>query len=122
MFRERENRTGRNARYTTLPVTAIPLMLGPVRESYNAKGRQSTAGSRKKGKIRKDKTQKNEPQEDSNANILTLESKEEKDEAKKKKLLEEVHTSYFLKCSQLDPSLSLQPNQKRNGQARKRRG
>ena len=73
-------------------------MPGPVRESYNAKGRQSTAGSRKKRKIRKDKTQKNEL-EDSNANILTPESKEEKETAKKIKLLEEVYTSYFLKCS-----------------------
>ena len=71
-------------------------MPGPVRESYNAKGRRSTAGSRKKGKIRKDKTQKNEPQEDSNANILTPESKEENETAKKK-LLEEVHTSYIIK-------------------------
>jgi ATP-dependent RNA helicase DHX37/DHR1 len=75
-------------------------MPGPVRESYNAKGRQSTAGSRKKGKIRKDKSQKNEPQEDSNANILNPESKEEKETAKRKKLLEEVRTSYFfIKCS-----------------------
>jgi hypothetical protein len=41
----------------------------------------------------------NKPQEDSNANILTPESKEEKENAKKIKLLEEVHTSYFLKCS-----------------------
>ena len=72
-------------------------MPGPVRESYNAKGRRSTAGSRKKGKIRKDKTQKNEPQEDSNADILTPESKEEKETAKKKKLLEEVQTSHHLK-------------------------
>ena len=70
-------------------------MPGPVRESYNAKGRRSTGGSRKKGKIRKDKTQKNEPQEDSNADILTPESKEEKETAKKKKLLEEVQISYF---------------------------
>ena len=75
-------------------------MPGPVRESYNAKGRQSTAGSRKKGKIKKDKGQKNEPQEDSNANILTPESKEEKETARKKKLLEEVQTScFFKKCS-----------------------
>jgi ATP-dependent RNA helicase DHX37/DHR1 len=72
-------------------------MPGPVRDSYNAKGRRSTAGSRKKGEIKKDKTQKNEPQEDSNANILTPESKEEKETAKKTKLLEEVHTSYVIK-------------------------
>ena len=75
-------------------------MPGPVRESYNAKGRRSTAGSRKRGKTKKDKTQKNEPQEkDSNADILTPESKEEKETAKKIKLLEEVHSSYLLKCS-----------------------
>ena len=75
-------------------------MPGPVRESYNAKGRQSTAGSRKKGKIKKDKAQKNEFQEDPNANILTPESKEEKETARKKKLLEEVQTScFFKKCS-----------------------
>jgi hypothetical protein len=85
-----------------IPVThtlsiQFKLMPGPVREAYNAKGRQSTAGSRKKGKIRKDKTQKNGPQEDSNADILTPESKEEKETAKKKKLLEEVQTFYFFK-------------------------
>ena len=76
---------------------------GAVRESYNAKGRQSTAGSRKKGKIRKNKAQKNEPQEDSNANILTPEDKEEKETAKRKKLLEEVWTSYFFKVLVIRP-------------------
>jgi hypothetical protein len=97
-------------------------MPGPVREPYNAKARRSTAGSRKKGKIRKDKTQKNKPQEDPNADILTLESKEEKETAKKIKLLEEVRTSYFHSAGNLGPFLSLQLNQKRNGQARKRGG
>ena len=71
----------------------------PVRESYNAKGRRSTAGSRKKGKIKKNKTQNDEPQEDANASIFTPESKEEKEAAKKKKLLEEVQTSYFVKSA-----------------------
>lgn len=85
-------------RFPLIPVTHSQLMPpGPVREAYNAKGRRSTAGSRKKGKIRKDKTQKNEPQEDSNADILTPESKEENETAKKKKLLEEVQTSHRLK-------------------------
>lgn len=67
-------------------------MPGPVRESYNGKARRSTAGSRKKGKLGKHKHQKSEPQEDSNANILTPDSKEEKETAKRIKLIEEVYT------------------------------
>lgn len=70
-------------------------MPGPVRKSYNAKARRSTAGSRKKGKIGKHDYQKNDPQEDPNANILTPESKEEKEQARKIRLLEEVCTSCF---------------------------
>ena len=90
--------SSRRSQNGPIPATlTLPFMPGPVRESYNAKGRQSTAGSRKKGKKRKDKSQKSEPQEDSNVNILTPESKEDKETTKKKKLLEEVHTSYFLK-------------------------
>jgi len=70
-------------------------MAGPVREFYNAKARRSTAGSRKKGKLGKYKNQKNESQEDPNANILTPESKEEKETARRIKLLGEVHTLGF---------------------------
>lgn len=76
-----------------LPIQKFGLMPGP--ESYNAKARRSTAGSRKKGKIGKHKNQNNEPQEDTNADILTAESKEEKATAKKIKLLQEVRTSCF---------------------------
>lgn len=97
-------------------------MPGPVRESYNAKARRSTAGSRKKGKIKKDKFQKDDPQEDSNVNILTPESKEEKETARKTRLLEEVRTSYFQSAGTQTLFSSLQLNQKRNGQTRKRRG
>lgn len=73
-------------------------MPGPVHESHNAKARQSTAGSRKKGKRGKSKNQKNEHQEDPNADVLTAESKEEKETARKIKLLEEVRTLCFHKC------------------------
>ena len=81
------------------PSQKFGLMPGPVRESYNAKARRSTAGSRKKGKKRKD--QKTEPQEDSNANILTSESREEKEAAKRIKLLDEVRTLIFQSAGNL---------------------
>ncbi|KAF8908975.1 P-loop containing nucleoside triphosphate hydrolase protein [Gymnopilus junonius] len=66
-------------------------MAGPKpRESYNAKARQSTAGSRKKGKIRKgDKPQ--EPEDyNPNAAIITPKSQEQKETERKEKLLQEL--------------------------------
>ena len=82
-----------------------------VRESYNAKGRLSTAGSTKKGKIKKYVTQENGP-----------EGKEEKETAKKEKLLEEVQTSYFFKKLVTKPFSQLAAQSEGNGQARKRGG
>lgn len=67
---------------------------GPARrEAYNAKGRQSTAGSRKKGKAKKkDKSELpfDEPQNNANAAILTPKTREEKEAERKEKLLQEV--------------------------------
>ena len=78
----------------------------PVRGLYNAKGRQSAGGKRKKGKVKKRKIHDNDDdqeegpsfaapgvdsaQQDSNVDILTLKSKEEKKAEKKAKMLKEV--------------------------------
>ncbi|KAF8158281.1 P-loop containing nucleoside triphosphate hydrolase protein [Crassisporium funariophilum] len=63
----------------------------PVRESYNAKARQSTAGSRKKGKPKnRNKTNHDGLQEDPNASIISPESKEDKEKAKKERLLADL--------------------------------
>ncbi|KAF8176995.1 P-loop containing nucleoside triphosphate hydrolase protein [Pholiota molesta] len=51
----------------------------PVRESYNAKARGSTAGSRKKGKPKKKSKSEQLEQQDPNAAILTQKSQEDKD-------------------------------------------
>lgn len=71
-------------------------MAGPKsRESYNAKARQSTAGSRKKGKVRKsDKPQETEADNNPNATIITPKSQEQKETERKEKLLREVSTTY----------------------------
>ncbi|EAU85900.2 DHX37 protein [Coprinopsis cinerea okayama7 len=73
----------------------------PVQEIYNTKGRQSTGGTRKKGKINKRKkhaatgdgdgnsaVQPSQPR-DSNAEILIPKSKEEREKERKAKLLRE---------------------------------
>ncbi|PPQ66256.1 hypothetical protein CVT24_007274 [Panaeolus cyanescens] len=64
----------------------------PVRESYNAKARQSSAGSRKKGKGKKRKITQNPaaPPEDPNALILDEKSQEEKEKERKQRMLEEL--------------------------------
>jgi len=59
----------------------------PVRESYNAKARQSTAGSRKKGKRKKNITTE---ASDPNADIIEPKSREDKDKEQKDRLLQEV--------------------------------
>jgi hypothetical protein len=69
---------------------------------HNAKGRQSSGGQRKKGKIKKRKSHTDgegegtvpihggDTQVDPNADILVPKSKEEKDKERKAKLLKEV--------------------------------
>lgn len=60
-------------------------------ESYNAKGRQSTAGSRKKGKLKKkSKIQPGESEIDVNSVIHVPKSKEEKELERKERLRQEV--------------------------------
>lgn len=57
-----------------------------MRESYNAKARQSTAGSRKKGKRKNITTEASDP----NADIIEPKSREDKDKEQKDRLLQEV--------------------------------
>ena len=65
-----------------------------VRESYNARARQSTAGSRKKGKVNQKRDDANQAQTESspdpNAEILIPKSKEQKDLERKERLRTEV--------------------------------
>ncbi|KAF4617551.1 hypothetical protein D9613_006038 [Agrocybe pediades] len=69
-------------------------MAGPTpRVAYNAKGRQSTAGSRKKGKPKKkDRSEAtpSQPESDPNASVLVPKSKEDKEAERKAKLLQEL--------------------------------
>ena len=62
----------------------------PVRESYNAKARGSTAGSRKKGKPKKKSKLEQPEEQDPNAAVITPKSQEDKGREKKEKLLQEV--------------------------------
>lgn len=64
-----------------------------VREKFNAKARQSTAGSRKRGKPKKTKTEGELSAVvtvDSNADIFIPKTKEEKEQDRKEKLRQEV--------------------------------
>lgn len=84
-----------NLKHSRIPIPTLdPTMPGPThRVAYNAKGRQSTAGSRKKGKSqKKDRSEvgPGEVESDPNASILVPKSKEDKDSERKAKLLQEV--------------------------------
>jgi len=62
----------------------------PIREGYNAKARKSTAGSRKKGKAKRNKNLTQGETENSNAEIVVPKSQEVKDQERAKRMLEEV--------------------------------
>jgi len=64
----------------------------PIREGYNAKARKSTAGSRKKGKVKRNKSLAQPEAENSNAEIIVPKSQETKDQERAKRMLEEVRT------------------------------
>jgi ATP-dependent RNA helicase DHX37/DHR1 len=67
-------------------------MPGPLlRESYNSKARQSTAGTRKKGRLRKKSKPVEEEHLDCNASIIATKSKEEKEYERREKLLRDVY-------------------------------
>lgn len=94
-----------------------------VREIYNAKGRQSTAGLRKKGKAKKGQTDpsfsKDVVQSDPNAEILVHKSKKDKDQ-EKAKLLREVFEFVLYKFHvSTRPNFSSPSIPNRNGQAKK---
>lgn len=101
----------------------------PTLEAFNAKARQSTAGSRKKGKVKKSQTNSSFSRDvvaesDPNAEILAQKSQKDKDQEKKEKLLREVFRSFFslqihvLKTSNFSSPYTLS----RNGQAKRRGG
>jgi len=70
-------------------------MPGPrLHELYNSKARQSTAGRRKKGKLKKGlRFEAAEPAE-CNAVMLTTKTKEEKEIERRENLLQEVHSVF----------------------------
>lgn len=59
----------------------------PVRQEFNAKARRSTAGTRKKGKLKK---RKQEDDADPNVEIITPKNAQEKELNKRERLREEV--------------------------------
>ncbi|KAJ3513040.1 hypothetical protein NLJ89_g3170 [Agrocybe chaxingu] len=66
-------------------------MAGPsVHAAFNAKARQSSVGSRKKGKAKNKAAKAEEPRSNSNADVLPPKSKEEKDDDRREKLLQEL--------------------------------
>ena len=60
---------------------------------HNAKARQSTAGSRKKGK--KPQKTKSTDQYDPNAAIIVPKSEEQKELDRRERLRQEVHNAYY---------------------------
>jgi ATP-dependent RNA helicase DHX37/DHR1 len=74
----------------------------PIQQIYNVKGRQSTGGTRKKGKnVKKrrlkapgDASDGEQQNQDANADILVPKSKDEKEKERKAKLLHEVRLSH----------------------------
>src|SRR5258708_563789 len=72
-------------------------MPGPrPRESYNSKARQSTAGTRKKGKRKRVSRSEVEEPANCNADIITTKTKEEKEIERREKLLQEVYLVFEL--------------------------
>jgi ATP-dependent RNA helicase DHX37/DHR1 len=65
-----------------------------VRERYNAKARQSSAGSRKTGKRRQDTVTASAEPADPNADIIVPKSNEQKEKERKVRLVQEVSHEY----------------------------
>ena len=79
--------------------SAVAALLGSGemnahRERHNAKARQSTAGSRKKGKRKATSTIK-EPDYDPNAEIISLKSDEQKELDRRERLRQEVRSLHL---------------------------
>lgn len=62
----------------------------PVRQEYNAKARRSTAGTRKKGKLKKRKQDGQVNDVDPNAEIVAPKSTREKELDRRERLKQEV--------------------------------
>jgi ATP-dependent RNA helicase DHX37/DHR1 len=60
----------------------------PVRQEFNAKGRQSTGGRRKKGKIKKRKPAGPAKEDDPNAEIIVKNDAIEKEQSRREQLKE----------------------------------
>ena len=71
-----------------------------VRQTHNAKARQSTAGSRKKGKVKAKRDDTNpaqaEPSSNPNAEILVPKTQEQKDLERRERLRAEVRGLNFI--------------------------
>jgi len=61
----------------------------PTRQDFNAKARQSTAGARKKGKMKRRKSEK-QSEDDPNTEIIIPKNKKEGESAKHERMREEV--------------------------------
>jgi len=61
----------------------------PTRQDFNAKARQSTAGARKKGKMKRRKSEK-QSEDDPNTEIIIPKNKKEGESAKRERMREEV--------------------------------
>jgi ATP-dependent RNA helicase DHX37/DHR1 len=99
-------------------------MPGPrLHELYNSKARQSTAGARKKGKLKRGSRSEAEEPADCNAAIITPKTKEEKEIERKEKLLQEVYLVFEL-CSKFyqlsSPQLASQSESKWTSKKKKR--
>ncbi|KAF9220938.1 P-loop containing nucleoside triphosphate hydrolase protein [Gyrodon lividus] len=70
-----------------------------VRERYNAKARQSSAGSRNTGKRRQDAVAASTEPPDPNADIVVPKSKEQKEKERKMRLVQELATQSETKIS-----------------------
>ncbi|KIK99635.1 hypothetical protein PAXRUDRAFT_822554 [Paxillus rubicundulus Ve08.2h10] len=70
-----------------------------IRERYNAKARQSTAGSRKTGKRRQDAVAASAEPADPNADIIVPKSREQKEKERKVRLVQELAAQSETKVS-----------------------
>jgi ATP-dependent RNA helicase DHX37/DHR1 len=67
--------------------------MSQIQKNFNAKARASTAGSRKKGKLKRKRNEGQPAQieeDDPNASILIPKTKEQKDQERREKLRQEV--------------------------------
>lgn len=62
----------------------------PARQEFNAKARQSTAGIRKKGKVKRHKSEKQSEDGNPNAEIIIPKNKKEGESVKRERMREEV--------------------------------